>query len=130
MFELEELERAVDELDPPLTADSVTRLFAIIDRLQAKGTVVAGAYERTQDWAAEGAASYTAWLRAHARRSGGEAHRIVTNGRRMRSLPVLAQSWLQGRLATGQVNAVLMNVSDQTLQLFAEFEAELVPTLE
>src|SRR5438045_9037825 len=127
MFGLDGLRREVDELDPSVCGDTVIEIWTLVDRLTAKATELTSAYERSDDWAAEGASSYTAWLRHKARRSSGEAHKILTYGRRMEKLPVLAKSWLDGRLSGGQINAVMANLSDKTLPIFQEHEADFVP---
>jgi hypothetical protein len=130
MFGLDGLRHEIEGLDPAVCADSVVEIWTLVDMLTARATSLTESFERTDQWAAEGASSYTAWLRHKCRRSGGEAHKIVTYGRRMEKLPVLAKAWLDGRMSGGQINAVMANVSDKTLPLFQEHEAGFVPRLE
>jgi hypothetical protein len=49
--------------------------------------------------------------------------------RRLQKLPVCAAAYGEGTLSGGQVEAILANVDDSTVDLFAEAEAELVPYL-
>src|SRR5438270_919148 len=130
MFGLDGLRREIEGLDADVCEGAVVEMWTLIDMLTARATSLSEAYERSDVWAAEGASSYTAWLRHKCRRSSGEAHKILTYGRRMEKLPVLAKAWLDGRLSGGQINAVMSNLSDKTLPIFQEYEADFVPFLE
>jgi hypothetical protein len=44
-------------------------------------------------------------------------------------LPVTAAAALDGTLSSGQLRAIVANVTDRTVELFAGHEAELIPTL-
>jgi len=108
---------------PPSAAshDDVIAVFAHLDRIVAWLT---GALDRV-DPAADGAITLPQWLRVYARRSGREAAQFTKRATRVD--PVVAEAWQAGQLATGQVDAVVANVSDRTAALFAEHAAELVP---
>ena len=54
---------------------------------------------------------------------------LVRTGRCLRNAPAVASAWLDGRLASGQVQAIVVNVSDRASALFAEHHGELVPSL-
>jgi hypothetical protein len=58
-----------------------------------------------------------------------EATRVLRSARRLRGLPVTAAAALDGSLSAGAVQAIVANVTDATAELFAEHEAELIPTL-
>ncbi|CAN5242532.1 hypothetical protein BH24ACT1_BH24ACT1_02020 [soil metagenome] len=60
---------------------------------------------------------------------GDPTARVLRSARRLRSLPVTSAAALDGTLSAGQVRAIVANVSDATSELFAEHEAELIPTL-
>ena len=80
-------------------------------------------------WRNDGATSMTAWLRHHARRSGRQAARCARTARRLRGLPVVAAAYRDGVLSSGQVQAIVVNLKDRTVGLFAHHEAALVPEL-
>jgi hypothetical protein len=61
--------------------------------------------------------------------SGGQAKALLAAGRRAVEVPELAEAWLDGRLSSGQVQAICANVDDKTAGLFAEHAAGLVPKL-
>jgi hypothetical protein len=71
----------------------------------------------------------TAWLRDRAGLSGRQASQAATVAKRLRQLPVTADAWTSGTLSGGQVDAICANVSPATVELFADHEAGLVPTL-
>jgi hypothetical protein len=77
----------------------------------------------------DGVASTQAWLRNRCRISSTEAHRIVAQARRLRSLPATRAAWSEGTLSSGQVQAVVVNLSEATVGMFAEDEDSLVPRL-
>ena len=66
----------------------------------------------------------TAWLRHHTRKSGRQAAGCTRTGRRLRELPVTATAYRDGVLSGGQVQAIVANLKDRTVGLFAEHEAE------
>ena len=110
-------------------AHSLRDALAAADRLQAKIAVAVGAFEASGDWEIEGATSATAWLREHAGMSAGSASWLTRCGRRMRQFPHTAEAWLEGRLSSGQVQAIVANTCDATAEMFAEHETALVPVL-
>src|SRR5690606_4703239 len=69
------------------------------------------------------------WLRHHTGRSGRDAQVCAKTARRLRRLPVTAAAYESGELSGGHVQAIVANVSDRAVSLFAEHEASVVPTL-
>jgi hypothetical protein len=126
---LEPLRAAIDGLDLPMDGRVLAEAFALTDRLQARLTAAVGEHDEAETWRNDGATSMTAWLRHHARRSGRDAARCTTTARRLRRLPTTSAAYHEGRLSGGQVQAVMANLNDRTVGLFAEHEAELVPSL-
>jgi hypothetical protein len=53
----------------------------------------------------------------------------TARARKLAHLPITAGAWRDGVLSTGQVEAIAGNLNADTLGLFAEHEAALVPTL-
>jgi uncharacterized protein DUF222 len=71
----------------------------------------------------------TAWLRHHTDRVSQEASWMTKTAQRLRHLPTTAAAYAEGSLPTGQVKAIVRNVSDKTVDRFAEQEERLVPFL-
>jgi hypothetical protein len=109
--------------------DDIAHALFLRDRLDAKIFEAIARFDRDSAWAADGATSMTAWLRANAGLAGGVAAGIVKRANKLARRPVLARAWLHGDLSFGQVQAVLTNVSDATLDRFADDEGDLVPLL-
>ena len=103
--------------------------FALADRLNAKLLTAVGEHDVAELWRNDGATSMTAWLRHHTRRSGRDAARCARTARRLRELPVTAAAYRDGALSGGQVQAIVANLKDRTVDLFADHEAQLVPEL-
>ena len=127
MFEA--LAEAVDELEIPPYGDAIAEAIAIRERLDAAIAEAVGRFDADGGWEVEGFTSMTAWLRFHGRLTSRDATRLSTTGRRLRRLPVTAAAYRNGRLSGGQVAAILANLSDRTLALFAEHEAEVIDHL-
>ncbi len=126
---LEPLAGAIDDLDLPVDPTVLTEAFALADRLNAKLLAAIGGHDAAEVWRNDGATSMTAWLRHHTRQSGRQAARCTTTARRLRQLPVTTAAYRDGVLSGGQVQAIIVNLKDRSVGLFAEHEAELVPDL-
>ncbi len=126
---LEQLAQAIDGLDLPMDGAVLAEALALADRLNAKLTSAVGEHDVADMWRNDGATSMTAWLRHHARRSGRDAAGYTKTARRLSQLPVAAHAYGTGVLSGGQVQAIVANLSDRTTGLFADHEADLVPTL-
>jgi hypothetical protein len=123
--EIDLLVSAIDALPDVVSNDEVARAFAAYDRLTAwLSSAVDGV-----DWAADGAVTRAQWLRTQARRSHRDAAVVAKRAARIVECPAVAAAWRDGRLATGQVDAVTANVNERTACLFASQESALMPTL-
>jgi hypothetical protein len=58
------------------------------------------------------------------------AHRETVTASRVRRCPTLRDSWTEGRLSSGQVEAIVRNVGDELVGLWEQHEAQVVPSLE
>ncbi len=116
---------AVRALPGRASNEDVLAAFAIYDELTAWLSNAIGGV----DLAADGAMTTACWLRTRARRSHRDATIWAKRAARLARCPVVEAAWRDGRLATGQVDAVTGNVNDRTVPLFAEQEADLVPAL-
>jgi Domain of unknown function (DUF222) len=126
---LEQLTRAIDDLDLPTDGTVLTEAFALADRLNAKLLAAVGEHDTAELWRHDGATSMTAWLRHHTHQSGRDAARCTKTARRLRQLPVTAAAHRHGVLSGGQVQAIVANLKDRTVGLFAHHETQLVPEL-
>jgi hypothetical protein len=124
-----ELREAVERYDPAPDADVLREGLALLDVLTAKLAAAAGRFDAEVGYEAEGAVSLTGWLRGHAGLSSSDAGRLARTAKRCRQLPVTAAAWESGALSGAQVQAIVANVSDRTVGLFAEHEPEVVPVL-
>jgi hypothetical protein len=123
---LQPLAHAIDQLDLPVDSVVLTETFALVDRLNAKLIAAVGEHDAAELWRNDGATSMTAWLRHHTRRSGRDAARCAKTARRLRQLPVTAAAYRDGALSGGQVQAIVTNLKDRTVDFFARHETELV----
>lgn len=119
----------VERLDVPVDGDAIAELFAIRDRLDAKLSAAVGEFDRAGLYDLEGRTSMTAWLRSNAPLTTTEAHRVAVTARHLRQLPVTREAWEEGDITGAQVAAVLASVRPEHRELFAQHEANIVPTL-
>jgi Domain of unknown function (DUF222) len=126
---LEPLADAIDRLDLPADGAVLAEAFRFMDRLNAKLLAAVGEHDAAEVWRNDGATSMTAWLRHHTGRSGRDAARCAKTARRLRVLPVTAGAYRDGALSGGQIQAIVANLQDRSVGLFARHEAELVPEL-
>ena len=126
---LADLARAIEELDIPGDGDGLVEAIALRDRLDARIAEAAAAFEATGWWGLDASASMVAWLRAHAGLTRRSAQRLRTVANRLQALPVCARAYREGELTGGQVEAILAQVDDGLVGVFATQEADLVPYL-
>ena len=122
------LSAAIDELAVPVDAGALADCVALLDRFTAKVLDGVGAFDAAEAWRDAGALNMTSWLRT-AGCSRAQAHRLARTAKRLAGLPATAAAYRDGTLSTGQVQAIVANLSDQVAPLFADAEADLVPTL-
>ena len=125
----EELEAAIEGLVIPGDGNSIVAAIALRDRLDARLAEATAAFEAAGLWGGGAAVSLVAWLRANARMTRRGAQRLRSVSARLRSLPVCAQAYAEGMLSGGQIEAIVAGLDDETVEIFAAQEAELVPYL-
>jgi hypothetical protein len=126
---LEKLAEAIETLDIPIDGSALVRVLALRDQLDARIAEAIGAFDAHGLWDIDAATSMTAWLVSSASMTRRAATRLASVSRRLRQLPVCAAAYGDGTLSGGQVEAIVANLDDSTVDLFAESEAELVPYL-
>ncbi|HEX2064079.1 MAG TPA: DUF222 domain-containing protein [Acidimicrobiales bacterium] len=125
----EDLERAIEELDIPVDGDAIAEVIGLRDRLDAAITAAVAAFDAAELWDADGATSMTAWLRHHGRQAGRDAKRLASTARRLARLPATAGAYASGQLSGGQVAAIVANLTDATVETFAEQQRALLQSL-
>jgi Domain of unknown function (DUF222)/HNH endonuclease len=125
----EQLGEVIEGLDIPVDGDGLAALLALRDRLDARISAAVATYDRAGLWELDGATSMTAWLVDRAAMPRPRAAATTSRARKLAHLPLTAGAWRDGVLSTGQVEAIASNLDAETLGLFAEHEAALVPTL-
>ncbi len=126
---LDDLAEAIENLDIGVDGAAIVRALALRDQLDARIAEVVGAFDAASLWDIDGATSMTAWLKSSARMTDRVAKRTSSIASRLRKLPVIAAAYGAGSLSGGQVEAILANVDDTTVEVLAGQEAELVEYL-
>ncbi|MDQ3756592.1 MAG: HNH endonuclease [Actinomycetota bacterium] len=126
---LRELAAAIERVDIPSDCDGLAEALGLLDRLTAKVNEAIGHLDAAGEWAADFAVSAVSWLQGRGGMSRKEAASSVQAARLLRRLPVTQQAWSERTLSGGQVRAVVANLAEPTLPMFAEQEVDLVPTL-
>ncbi len=103
--------------------------LALFDRCLASIVRDLSVFDQSAEWAIDGYKSLNSWLCHETRRSQGDAHRLLQLMRQLRSLPVTEEAFANGVLAASQALAIVANVNDKTIDLFADAEAQMVPLL-
>jgi len=125
----ESLATEIRELSIPLCGEAITEVLAIQDRLAAKISDAVSDFDRAGLWDLDASTSMTAWLRQYGAMTKREAGRVSGRAKKLRELPVTAAAWQSGELSGGQVEAIVAVLKPELVALFAEHEAELVPSL-
>ena len=128
--ELRQLAEAIEALSLPVDTDVLAELLSLIDRVLAKAARLAGEIDAAQLWELDGATSLTAWCRRYADMTNAGAAALSKTARRIHRLPVTAAAWESGALSSGQVDVIVSNITDRTIDRFAETEADIVPSIE
>jgi Domain of unknown function (DUF222)/HNH endonuclease len=116
-------------LDILVDSEALAAVLALRDRLDARISDAVAAHDRAALWELDGATSMTAWLVDRAAMPRPRAAATTSRARKLAHLPLTAGAWRDGVLSTGQVEAIVSNLDADTLGLFADHEAALVPTL-
>ena len=125
----EELGTAIDQLDIPADGAALAAVVGLRDRLDARISDAVAAHDRAGLWELDGATSMTAWLVDRAGMPRPRAAATVARARKLAHLPMTAGAWRDGVLSSGQVEAIAANLDADTLGLFTDHEAVMVPTL-
>jgi hypothetical protein len=125
----EELRSAIDQLDILADGAALAAVVALRDRLDARISDAVATHDHTGLWELDGATSMTAWLADRAAMPRARAAATVSRARKLAHLPMTAGAWRDGLLSSGQVEAITANLDRDTLKLFADHEAVMLPRL-
>ncbi|MGD9792746.1 MAG: hypothetical protein AB7V43_04630, partial [Acidimicrobiia bacterium] len=116
---LVQLQEAIESLDAYACADDIIELYSAIDCLQARAMSLTARFEAEGGHQLSGVLSLRSWLALHTR-LGRDAGRVATMARKLRSLPVTMDAWLDGTLTGGQVSSITGYVRNEHVAMFAE----------
>jgi hypothetical protein len=125
----DELGTAIDSLDIPVDGDALAAVIGLWDRLEARISDTVAAYDRAGLWELDGATSMTGWLADRGGMARARAAATASRARKLAHLEVTPQAWRDGVLSGGQVEAIAANLDADTLELFGDHEAAVVPSL-
>ena len=100
------LGEAVDTLDIPPGPHALTYLIAITDRLNARVSAAIGDLDASGDYGLDGSISAQAWLTLNGRHARPTAHALVSNARRLRTLPGVQTAWETGQISSDQARTI------------------------
>ncbi len=127
MFEV--LAAAIDEMEIPVDRPALVEVLRLADTLEAKISEAVGEFDARQAWRLDDTRSMVAWLMRRGRLAEVEARQVSSTAARLRGFPLTRRAWLDGVLSAGQVRAIAATITDATAPLYAQHEADLVPTL-
>src|SRR4051794_29499217 len=105
------LDASIQELELP-------ELLSLIDRLNARASVLIAEFDEAERWSLAGATSMTAWLKA-AGQTSRDARLASAIALKLRRLPVTGRAWIDGVLSGGQIQVIVANVTPAAVELFA-----------
>jgi hypothetical protein len=123
------LAEAIRETEVPPDAAALVEVLGLQDQLAARVLGGLGVFDAVDGWAPDGATSLTAWLRHHVGMANRDACHVARMAKYLHRLPVSAAAHADGRLSSGQLEAIVAHLSERTVGRFAEQEAGLVPSL-
>jgi hypothetical protein len=107
-------------------AASIEVLHQLASRLEAFVTEAAAAFDASEEWAADGAKTASAWIATRCALPRGAARRRVALGKALRRLPECAEAWRAGRIGADQAKAIASARRHRTEESMARDEALLV----
>ncbi len=125
----EELGTAIDSLDIPVDGDTLAAVIALRDRLDARISDTVATYDTAGLWELDGATSMTGWLADRAGMARARAAATAARARKLTHLSLTPAAWRDGVLSSGQVDAIAANLDADTIELFAEHETAMMPSL-
>jgi hypothetical protein len=124
------IEELVEQLDVAVDASELARVFRVRERLLAKSMHPLHEFDAIGLYQATKATSTRLFLEKVAGLSPGEAGAAVSTARKLAKLRLTAEAFADGRLSSGTVRAIVVNVAPRVLDHFVEHEAENIAILQ
>jgi hypothetical protein len=130
-MELDDVEEALEALiasgaENYGDGESMERLHSLEARYDSFMTEATAAFERGEQWAAEGAKTAASWISSRCRVPRAGALRRVRLGRTLRHLPLVAQAWRDGDIGEDAAKAIASARRHRTEAAMARDEEMLV----
>jgi Domain of unknown function (DUF222) len=106
--------------------ESMEKLHQLSSRFDSFMTEAIAAFEKSEEWAADGAKTASAWIATRCRVSRVATRRRVRLGRTLRHLPEVAQAWREGEIGGDQAQAIAYARRRRTEAAMARDEEVLV----
>ena len=105
---------------------SIEVLHHELARFEAFVTEASAVFEASEEWAADGAKSASAWIATRCRVPRSAARKRTRLGRTLRHLPRCAEAWREGRIGADQARAIASARRHRTEASMARDEEMLV----
>jgi hypothetical protein len=130
-MELEDLEEVLDALiasgaENYGDGESIETLHRLSSRLDSFVTEATSAFEKSEEWAIDGAKTAASWISSRCRVPRAAALRRVRLGRTLRQLPAVAQAWSEGEIGEDAAKAIASARRHRTEAAMARDEELLV----
>ena len=110
----------------PMSPEVLLEAISLHGCRRAELALSTASVEPTGEWAAEGAVSFTGWLRRQARMSIGDARQLCAEGRWLSSFPAVAAAVVAGRISWSQVGIMMLAIRQPHRELFADHSPDLI----
>ena len=110
----------------PMSPEVLLEAISLHGCRRAELALSTASVEQTGEWAAEGAVSFTGWLRRQARMSIGDARQLCAEGRWLSSFPAVAAAVVAGRISWSQVGIMMLAIRQPHRELFADHSPDLI----
>ena len=121
-----ELVDVVKRLEVAVDADDLEAVLQAREMLLAYTMAPLAAFDDLRLYQLSKAASTQQFLERTVGLSPGDAHSTVTMARKLKAMPLTEAAWLTGILTSGQVRAVVGNVSKRTAEQYMAQEADVL----
>ena len=121
-----ELLDVVKRLEMAVDADDVQAVLQAREMLLAHTMEPLQAFDELMLYQLSKASSTQQFLERTVGLSPGDAHATVTMARKLAAMPLTEAGWLAGTLSSGQVRAVMGNVSKRTAEQYMAEEADVL----
>ena len=123
------LKRDIETLELGLDGPQLCQAIQCLDLLTAKITNAVADFDASGGYGIDNAPNMVSWLNRRAAMGPKMARAMCRQGVLLRYLPATCQAWLTGGLSHSQIQAIVANLTNDTVKLFVHDEAVVVPLL-